>query len=58
MRGFRLRYSFYSDPREKKKVLDQSALTFIAPSQSQERLKRFGPDFGHEGWLAPNAKGL
>ena len=48
MRGFRLRSSFYSDPREKK-PLDQSALAFIAPSQSQERLKRFGPDFGHDG---------
>ena len=38
MRGFRLRYSFYSDPREKK-PLDQSALAFVSPSQSQERLK-------------------
>ena len=48
MGGFRLGYSFYSDPREKK-PLDQSALAFIAPSQSQERLKQFGPEFGHEG---------
>ena len=48
MGGFRLRYSFYSDSRERE-PLDQSALAFIAPSQSQERLKRFGPDFGHEG---------
>ena len=48
MGGFRLDYSFCKDPREKK-PLDQSALALIAPSQSQERLKRFGPDFGHEG---------
>lgn len=48
MGGFRLRYSFFGDSRERE-PLDQSALPFIAPSQSQERLKRFGPDFGHDG---------
>ena len=51
MRGFRCAIVFIV-PRAKKKVLDQSALAFIAPSQSQERLKRFGPDVDTKAdWL-------
>ena len=48
---FSLRYSFYSASREKK-GFGQSSLAFIAPSQSQERLKRFGPDVDTKAdWL-------
>ena len=41
-----------SDPREK--PLDRSAISLMAPNQSQARLNQFSPDFGRESWLAPN----
>ena len=44
---FHARSSLYSDPRER------SATALMAPSQLQARSNRFGPDFGHYGWLAP-----
>ena len=43
---------FISDPREK--PLDRSAISLMAPNQSQTRLNQFSPDFGRESWLAPN----
>ena len=38
--------AFISDPREK--PLDRSAISLMAPNQSQTRLNQFSPDFGRE----------
>ena len=38
--------AFISDPREK--PLDGSAISLMAPNQSQARLNQFSPDFGRE----------
>ena len=38
--------AFISDPREK--PLDRSAISLMAPNQSQARLNQFSPDFGRE----------
>ena len=34
--------------------LEQSAIALMAPIQTLARLKSVSPDFGHDGWLAPN----
>ena len=38
--------AFISDPREK--PLERSAISLMAPNQSQARLNQFSPDFGRE----------
>ena len=43
----RFRFRLYSHRRQK--PLEKSAIGLIAPSQSQARLNRLGPDSRHDG---------